>query len=152
MTEIRTKPFREAHLDIFHVADSHRADCWAAAKQWHHLGSLLQAGSHMIDGRIVYISCFIPTTPGVVEVWMHPSIYVPQYKLAVIKHVKWWLQDVAERCNARRIQTWGDTSAQSDRWLAYLGFKCEGVLQSFRPDGGPASVWSICKPSPASLS
>ena len=146
MGVISTKPFHESHLDVFNVTASHKKECWLAAKQWDALGKMLQAGTHMIDGRILYISAYLVLLPGVLEVWMHPSIYVPHYKLAVVRHVKFWLEYIAEEHKARRLQTYGANTPESDRWLSFLGFEREGVLHSYLPDGKAVSIWGItCK-------
>lgn len=146
MHEITSKPFQESHLDIFRVAEAHRDACWGASKIWHQLGTAHQAGTHMLDGRILYISGYLNIMPGVVELWMHPSIYVPGNRIKAARHVKWWIGHIAREQEARRVQTWGDCSEEADRWLTFLGFKCEGVLESYGPDGKSASIWGmVCK-------
>lgn len=147
MGAITTKPFREAHLDIFHVAPSHKDECYRSAKEWAQLGAIIQAGTHMIDGKILYISAYVHVIPGVLEVFSHPSIYVPDYKFAMARHLKWWIQYEAQTHNSRRVQTYGSNTPESDRWLRYLGFEKEGVLHSFLPNGGSTAIWGlVCKP------
>lgn len=145
MSEITTKPFRESHLDIFKVVPAHQPACIAGAAQMTALGQINQFGSHLLDGRILYISGYMWVVPGVVEVYMHPSIYVQENVRIFWEHVKWWLVHVQRITGARRIQTWGDDTPESDRWLKHLGFTQEAVLHSYRRDGN-MSIWGIvCK-------
>ncbi|MDE1971095.1 MAG: hypothetical protein KGI50_06010 [Patescibacteria group bacterium] len=114
------------------------------------MGKLDQAASHIIDDRIIFIAGYHWIMPGVIEVWMHPSVYLPRYKFSVVKHLRWWFCFIKEATDARRIQTWGAHNEASDRWLISLGFEREGVLESYLPDGSSVSMWRLgarCKPS-----
>ena len=141
MGEITIKPFRMAHLDIFKVVESHKAECKAATTLFSGLADRHQLATHMIDGRIIYIAGYFQVLPGVLEVFMHPSIYLKDHKFAVIRYVRWWLDHMAREHKARRIQTWGMTNPESDKWLRSLGFVEEGVLNSYLLDGSPVKIW-----------
>jgi hypothetical protein len=144
--QISSKPFREAHLDVFRVAESHKSECYNNAKVMDALGKVHQFGTHLLDGRILYISGYMYAAPGVVEVYSHPSIYTLDCPLVYVRHMKWWINHVARETNARRLQTWGDCSDANSRWLRCIGFKQEAVLDSYRLDGN-SSIWGrvICR-------
>jgi hypothetical protein len=143
IAEIRTRHFRPGHIDIFEVHPDYKADCERALPELELLGKICQAASNVIDGRIVYIFAYVFRNPNVLEVWLYPSIYLPSYRLSVSKHIKLWLKCLQHDFKVNRIQTWGDGSELSNRWLTFLGFKQEGVLESFLPDGRPLVAWGI---------
>ena len=140
---IETKLFRQAHLDWFKTTPEKRKDCYEMAKWMEVLGFEGQCGTHSIDGRLLYISSWFTVAPGVVEVFILPSIYVKQYARDFYVHVKWWLGYLWTLTGARRIQTWGEDTELSKRWLAKLGFSLEGTLNGYRPDGGPMYIWGM---------
>ncbi len=145
-TKLRSRPFKEAHLDVFMVEEAHRSECYGGMKYLAHLGKSLQLGTHMLDGRILYISGYYQVLPGVLEVFMHPSIYVKDHPITVIRDVRWWLKYMTDEHRARRLQTWGADTPESERWLTALGFVKEGVLDSYLPDGTAMLIWGrTCK-------
>lgn len=109
------------------------------------LGGLGQCGSQCLDGRILYVSAHFSVAPGVTEVFLLPSTYVPQHKLAFYRHVKWWLQFLLNEGDTRRLQTWGDDSWESDRWLLKLGFQREGVLLRYKSSDENVSIWGMVR-------
>ncbi len=144
--EIRIRHIKAAYLDIFETPPQYKEDFERALPEWVFLGSIGQAGAFIHDGRILYIGGYLFRTPTVAEVWAYPSIYMKGHELLVIKHVKWWMWHLENFYKLTRIQTWGDGSEAGYRWLTFLGFEHEGMLNSYLPNGGALHMWGkVCK-------
>ena len=143
------KLFRESHIDLFECSEKYRGQARDAAKWMDALGQEGQCGTHMIDGRILFIGSWFMVAPGVAEVCLLPSIYVPQYRKSFYAEVKWWITNLLSRDDVKRIQSWGEETLKSDRWLKSLGFEREGLLYCYGPAGENVSIWGRvkqCKP------
>lgn len=142
MSELIIKPFREAHLDIFDVVESHREQTRRCAEQLTYLGKIFQFASHIIDGRIIFIGGYYIVSPGVIEIFMHPSVYFKRYKYSSFKYINWWLTYMAAEHQVRRIQTWGECTPEQEFLLERLGFVKEGVLNSYLENSFPVCIWA----------
>ncbi len=140
-SEVITKPFRESHADIFAPADDYAADFRATMPQLILLGKHDQCGVHMLDGRILYIGGWCESAPGVAEVFIFPSIYARQFPKSFYEHVKWWVHYLKH--SYRRVQTWGEDTELSRRWLSALGFQLEGTLSNYTVEGKSMLIWGI---------
>lgn len=139
MDKVETKPFREAHVDLFEPA----ADC---AEQFNkavpflvELGKPGQCGIHMLRGRILYVGGWYDIAPGVAELFIYPSIYAVPHAKSFFSHARWWVNYL--KSNYRRLQCWGEDTDVSKRWLARLGFTQEGTLKNFAGEGIDMLIW-----------
>lgn len=143
--EVISKPFREGHLDLFACVPKYQQQCDESVDWMIALGKTDQCGSIMIGHRILYIGAFFTVASGVVEVFILPSIYVEHYVKSFYSHVKWWLSYLISQPGVRRLQTWGEDTEDSARWLSHLGFKREGTLYCYGPVGENTTIWGIVK-------
>jgi hypothetical protein len=136
--------FQKGHLDFFAANKGYEGEAEVYADYLDKLGMLAQAGTHLIDGKILYLSGYWEQVPGNWEVVIIPSIHVPQYPVSTVKDIRLWLKFIREQKQARRIQTWGEPNELIDRWLECLGFTCEGTMRQYSTDGDKriwAKVW-----------
>lgn len=141
MEVLNSRPFREAYSDLFESIPEYEKEVAGKIGLFTQLGKTGQCGIHVIDGRILFISGYFEVAPGVIEGFIYPSKYIFQYRKTFYREVKWWVQTLKVQC--RRFQCWGEDTELSRRWLEALGFRCEGVLQSFTSDGSSWLVWGL---------
>ena len=139
MTELICKPFRENHADIFECQPAFLQQFKISMPLLVSLGQIDQCGSHMIDGRILYVGGWYEAAPGVAEMYIYPSVYTQQYAKTFFKEARWWVQHLKRQY--RRVQCWGEDTELSRRWLKRIGFELEGVLNGFCENGSAMLVW-----------
>ena len=135
-------PFKKGHLDFFEPSEQYADLPQIYAEFLDRLGVPVQAASHMKDGKILYISGYYEKLPGNFECVIIPSKHLPDYKFAVIRDIRMWLGIIQKKHNPRRMQTFGENTKQSKKWLTLLGFEFEGLLRQYDEDGDKTS-WSI---------
>ena len=141
MMEVITKPFRPGHADIFECAPDDLEQFRAMLPVMCRLGAVDQCGSHIVEGRILYVGGWYDVAPGVAEMFMFPSIYTKQYIREYITEGKWWVQHLKSRY--RRVQCFGEDTDVSKRWLKKLGFVHEGTFQQYTMDGRSMLMWGL---------
>lgn len=117
---MRTRKYEEEHLlpfltDMFLSVAETSANCYTM----------------LIDDRI--ITCFggVPLWEGVYEVWQIPSVYVLQYAKEYCRTIRGVLDKTAKELGLWRVQTISPADELHDRWMKFLGFKCEGTLEKY---------------------
>lgn len=135
-------PFKKGHLDFFEPSEQYADLPQIYADFLDTLGPSVQAGSVMKDGKIIYIAGYYEKLPGNFECVVIPSIHLPDYKFAVIRNIRMWLGVIQKKHDARRLQTYGEPTEQSAKWLRLLGFEYEGLLRQYDSDGDK-TMWSI---------
>jgi hypothetical protein len=146
MTEILSKPFQVGHLDLFACHPAHKERCYESANYMEQLGQIGQCASQIVDGRILYIGAYFHVAPGVVEVFLIPSVYISRYAKSFYRQVKWWLMYLLGQPGVKRLQTWGEDTDQSRNWLSRLGFQQEGLLYCYGPKGESVTIWGLVAP------
>jgi len=141
LREVICKPFREGHADIFQCNPEDLQQFRNMLPMMSGLGQREQCGSHIVDGRIIYIGGWYDTAPGVAELFIYPSIYTKEYLREYLTDAKWWVQDLKSKYH--RVQCWGDDTEVSKRWLSHLGFVYEGTLRSYTMDGRSMLIWGL---------
>lgn len=149
-SQFQVKPFRLAHLDIFDVAPAHKKDIVNLERQFRqffsqpHLNNFL--GTHIMDGKIIFIAGYFQIAPGVLEVFVYSSIYMSKYPIAIVKQLRWWLGHLAYEHRTRRIQTWGNEQIDTGKWLRLFGFVEEAELRYYLPDNKKVKIYAIYYP------
>lgn len=136
--------FKRGHLDFFQAAEMYQDLPDLYVDLLDQLGMLAQAGTHIIDGKIIYISGYYERLPGNWEVVIIPSVHLPRYAKAVVKDIRGWLRAIKKKTGARRLQTYGEPTEKQRRWLRCLGFTCDALLPMYDLDGDK-ELWSITK-------
>lgn len=85
----------------------------------------------VIDGKVIACFGYFLILPGVVQVWLLPSIYLDQHKLTFVRIVRRYLDQTAEIFSWARIQSVTENDAKHRKWMKTLGFCEEGVLKKY---------------------
>lgn len=132
-------PFKMAHLDIIEIRE-HEQQILDLNK----LNIIADMGNcftFICDGRIITVYGFYFDMPGVLQVFLIPSIYVKQYAKTFLKYIKSTIQ-IPKVLEAHRVQTISRANEETDRWMEYLGFVCEGTLINYIM-GEDYRMWAI---------
>jgi len=96
-----------------------------------------------IDGRVVAVYGFVERFPGVIVVFVVPSVYVSKYPVIVFRHTCRMLNNLEETIRPlHRIETMAFASADIDKWMERLGFVCEGVHKNWSRDKDTFKTWA----------
>lgn len=106
------------------------------------VATMSRAVTMFMDELIVTIIGMMEIAPGVAEVFLVPSIYLPKFRFSVLRELKLFLAMVDVEFGLHRIQTCSLANEQTDRWMEYLGFECEGTLRQFTFDKLDYRMWS----------
>lgn len=139
--EVICKPLRQGHLDLFQAKSEYQAQVDESVEWLVNLGKLDQAGIFVVDGVILFIGAWFYVMPGVIEVFIYPSIQVDAYPKVFFAEVQWYLDHLQSGEGVRRLQTWGSDTDLSKRWLESLGFKQEGLLYCYGLGGENVLIW-----------
>jgi len=91
----------------------------------------MDAETIIYDGRVIACMGFLEIIPGVVEVWLIPSIYVKTIPKLFLKTVKSRLEVLASTLGFHRMQTVGPEGEFNEKWMQWIGFKCEGRMEYY---------------------
>lgn len=133
----RLVPFKPDHLDIFDMR-SHEAGNMDVA----YLLGVPNAFSLICAGRIVAVIGYYELWKGVLDVFVVPSIHVPQHKKSLVKLVRGALNRLWTDLGLHRIQTSSLADEETDRWMRHLGFHCEGTMVRYTKDGLDYRMWA----------
>lgn len=134
------KPFREAHADIFECDPAYEKLFKSNIPLCQTLGAQGTCNILLHEGRIICVGGWYEVLPGVLEMFVYPSIYAKRHPKLFFREVKFWIDTLKQNC--RRLQAWGEDTPVSDRWLRHLGFEHEGTLQKFY-DSSNLSIWGL---------
>lgn len=85
----------------------------------------------MSDGRILACMGFFYVAPGVVMVWLIPSIYLNTAVIPFVREVNRYLEVTAKVLGWHRAQTLTRTDDFHRRWMKALKFSEESVLKQY---------------------
>lgn len=140
MIGLETKPYREAHADLFQPHPVWSSQFEQAKPMLELLGKCDQACVHLHQGRILFIGGYHECAPGVAEVFLYPSVHIEKNKKTYLAEVKFWLAHL--KTKYRRLQCWGENTDASYLWLTHLGFTCEGKLRYYTVEGDML-IWGM---------
>lgn len=85
----------------------------------------VQAATFLYDGRVLFCAGFHQLWPGVLEVWMIPSVYIRKVPISFGRTIKRYIDRLAEDFKAHRLQTTSYDDPFHAKWMAFLGFENE---------------------------
>ncbi len=65
------------------------------------------------------------------EIWLLPSVYLPQKPLLLARETRKWLEGIREDLGLERMETLCISDTLHDRWMTFLQFECEGVKRKY---------------------
>lgn len=124
-------PFKKEHLEVMEMR-SHEQDIMGLSP---HIGSILEQSTvsrtGVINGRVVACGGVSKNIYGSGEVWLIPSIFLPEHGVTFLRLVKDWLDDVATAYELKRLQTACIDDELHNKYMEYLGFVKEGKMKQY---------------------
>lgn len=134
MQSFRREIFHVKHLEIMEIRNLEKESIMQNSKILEGLqihSGKMDAITLIHEGRIIACMGFMEILPGIADVWLIPSIYVPKVPKLFLREVRQYLDAVIEALGFHRLQTVGRTDAYHTRWMEYLGFTCEGTMKNY---------------------
>lgn len=91
----------------------------------------VECGTFVADGKIICCAGFYEMWEGVAEIWIIPSIHVPDYIRAFARTFKEYVDRLVGELNYHRVQTACPDDALHHRWMKWLGMEKEGVFRQY---------------------
>jgi len=136
--------FKVEHIDLMCLRE-HEQSIVGQPARMKALEEASIAVTGVADGRIVLCGGVMPYLAGTADVWLLPSIYLPNHAKTVIPKLKEWLYNVREDLALTRLETSCLDDALHTRWMKWLGFEQEGIRRKFYM-GKDYVMWSkICQ-------
>lgn len=127
-------PFKKEHLDIMQLR-GHEQEVLELSP---HTGAILEQSTisrtGIIDGRIIACGGVSKTLYGSGELWLIPSIYLPEHGTTYLRFVLDWLGDVACAFSMKRMQTACLDDDLHNKYMEFLGFEKEGKMKRYALD------------------
>lgn len=128
--------FHPKHLDLLNIKEEWKKTVLNLDRAKMILGNIPggEAGDALtlvIDGRVIACFGYFLVFPGVVEVWLIPSIHIDKYSLTFVRIVRRYLDQTAALFQWHRIQTVTEMDGRHRKWMKVLGFKEEGILEKY---------------------
>lgn len=129
-------PFHVEHLNLLKSDDEYKDSLLS----FDHVRAVLanlpgspkaDAVTFMCDGRVFACMGFWTISPGVVEVWLFPSIYVREHPIPFVRTVTNYIDALAKTFDWHRVQTVTKMDSKHRDWMKTLGFVEEGVMKAF---------------------
>lgn len=133
-------PFQISHLMQMKLKDCH-------ANEVAHTRDLHQATAEtlFLRGEPVAIFGAREWIPGVWHIWGLLSNLSGKYPLSFHKQILESIEPRAKALEARRFQmSVREDFVQGRRWARALGFKCEGLMSKYGPDGTSYYLYARC--------
>jgi len=124
-------PFKKEHLEVMDMRQ-HEKDVLALSAD---MGAILEqstvARTGIIGGKVVACGGVSINVFGAGEVWLIPSIYLPEHGMTYLRLVRDWLSDVQKSYDLKRMQTASPDDAMHNRYMEFLGFAKEGEMKQY---------------------
>lgn len=146
MSNVQLIPFKVEHLQQFNMRDDEAR--WynnpdVVTNQFAALAANAVAGSLFVGDKLVAIIGWLPMWKGVVEVWSYPCTDIHHYGMIYLRTVRKQLDFIQRVIRPHRIQTHSQADPLHDRWMTWLGFKCEGTLKNYSCDKQDFRIWAV---------
>lgn len=137
-------PFKTAHIECMDVRDYESITTLTlknSAIAFKVFEDCKTCGTILHDGRILGVMGFYELWPGVCELFVLPSIYLPKYPMQFARCIKKMLDSGIFNAY-HRVQIRALDDDLHNRWLAFLKFEQEGILKKYDPQGNDYKMWA----------
>lgn len=145
--DVQILPFRREHLDRM-VLQEHEKKVLDFDKFF-----IVSAGpdavtyTYVYKHRILGVGGYYQMWPGVIEVFVVPTLDFFKYPKQVYRLCKLYFDYIVNKTKARRIQTASLDCDIRNRFMLKFGFACEGTMKNYTSDGQDYKMWAIVKRS-----
>jgi len=145
---MRILPTKPEYFDLLELRDEEKPDLENDPTSRNKAISLIGISNSctlLYNGVVLAIMGYYELWPGVIEVWVFPSKYIPQYARPYLRVVRRYIEGIFAHCNAHRLQTSSIDNEMHTRWMGFLGFKSEGVMERYTTTGQNYRMWARIK-------
>ena len=147
MTKAKIIPFKVEHIEIMDIREYELNTTFQLANIQAGLKIFEQnkmAGTIIYAGRVIAIMGLQELWPGVCELWVIPSKYLPEYALPFARTIR---KAIASGIlnNYHRVQIQAKDDELHNRWLKFLRFEKEGTLRTYDKFQNDYIVWARVK-------
>lgn len=139
-------PFVPCHIELMDIRDIEIASSFTLPDVKERItmmnNAAIEAGTFSLDGRIIFAAGVMQLWPGVLEGWIIPTIYVPDYPVWFVKKIKGYFEAFAETFKCHRFQTYTFSDEQHEKWMELLGFTKEGTLKEYSHNKKDYSIFA----------
>jgi len=133
---IKTIPFNIEHLNLLASVDGQHLELLALDNVKYALANLpgapkAEAVTLIVEDRILACFGFTLITPGVVDVWLFPSVYVKDNAIGFVRTVNNYLEVTSKVFGWHRAQSLTRVDSIHRKWMQTLGFVEEGVMRKY---------------------
>lgn len=143
---IRLIDFQADHAEELFTKSSTlvAADAKYTLRHWLESAEKKDRAFTLIDnGHLVVAGGIRQIWDGLGEAWMIPSDRIPKYKIKMIKTLRSHIDLITEEDGLRRLQaTVRDDFDIAKKFIEFLGFKREGLMKNYGPDGTDHIMYS----------
>ena len=137
--QLQIIPFEVAHLDDLQARRFEAQEIQSLGDYRERAGVHRQLGpawTGIIDGQVMGCCGLIVLWQGVAEPWMVSTGLCARYALSFHRAIKKGLDQVIQDLRLRRVQVAiHKDHVISHKWVERLGFKREGAMPAYGPDG-----------------
>jgi hypothetical protein len=144
MNDHKLMPFHYEHLKLMDMREYEKVHIYPYLTQsfLDYCSTNMYNYTAIKDGRIITCVGFLPLWEGVFDVWQIPSVHVEDHVLEYAKTMRRYICDIAKELKAHRIQSSCPANELHDRWMEFLGFKCEGTMAKYNRFKIDYRIWS----------
>ena len=140
-------PFDAAHFDLLELRSNEAARFELDPENKAKIQALALAGvgaTMMYDGRILAIIGYYELWSGCYEIWVLPSVYIPQYAIVYLRTMRRYLSLIEADLKPKRIQTSSLADDLHNDWMHSLGFTLEtpNGMKHYSITGETFNMWS----------
>ncbi len=142
--------FHPEHLNVMDLRQHEIDNVLAIQNSRERIEALTSSGTCgtiVYDGKILGSMGIFDMWVGVCEVWVLPSVLVPQHALIFARVIKRYLDNIIELNHYKRIQVSALNDKTHNRFFEWLGFDREtpNGMKGFSLKGCNYNMWSITK-------
>lgn len=148
MSNIRAIPFKKEHIELVEIREREKdmlQKFGASEQRLAFLEATHCAETLIYKGIVLGVVGFIEITPKVFEVFLFPSIYVYENRIAFARLMKYYKEEAIVHYDWHRLQIITPDDELHKRWASFLGFEQEGVLRKYDYKGENHIMWSIVR-------
>lgn len=128
------RPFEPAHLGLLDLPAAERGP--VNAGEWAAFLAPAFTWTGFVEGRVVGCAGLVPQWPGRAQAWLLVGPALPRRAWPAITAKVAAILDAGHAAGFRRIEaTVVDGFAPGHRWIRRLGFRAEGLMRGYGPDG-----------------
>ncbi len=132
MQNVKLIPFKKEHVEVMDVRD-HEKNVLGDGRLLPVLEKSI-AVTGITDGRIIACGGVTPFGTGNADIWLIPSIWIPQYAPIFVKHLRKWLFKIREDLALVRMQSACLDDELHGNWMQFLSFEREGTMKKYFND------------------